>query len=241
MKSTYKVHFSTYLFYLFLILSGYFNYLLIYLIIIFFHELGHFLMIKLNKLHIEEFVLYPFGGIIKTDINYNISSNLYFGISISGILMQLFLFLFIKDNGSYNYTIFYNLNWSIIIFNLLPIIPSDGSKILSSLLERFLPYKCVLYISHFLSIITLFILFLYSKNIFLFIVLYYLNINSFFIIKYIYNKFLLERYLYQYVYFKEKYVENENSFYKCRKNMIKYGSNYIEEKRYLSHKFEQFY
>lgn len=241
MKNIFKIHFSSYFLYILLILSGYINYLTYYLIIIFFHELGHIIMIKLLKYKIEKIEIYPFGGIIRTNINYNINSNKLFLISISGILMQLLLFLIIPDTNSNNYEIFKLLNYSLIIFNLLPIKPSDGSKVLESFLERIINYRLTQVISIILSIIFLFSLFIFTKNIIIFVILYILNMQIILKFKYLINKFKLERYLYPQKYKKNSYVNSENNIYKCRNNHIKWYNNYIEESDYFQRKFGQYY
>ena len=239
MKNICRVHTSTLIFYIILILSGYINYLLIYLTIIITHELGHIIMIKLLKLKINSLTIYPFGGVITTNINYNINSNKLFLVSIAGITMQLVLFLLFKDIE--NYEIFKTLNLSIIIFNLITIIPSDGSKIATSFLERFISYRSTLIITNIISILSLVIVFLISKNLLFFVVLYYLNIKTISSFKYIINKFKLERYLYKKKYKKNIYIEDEKHMKKCRNNYIKYDNIYVEEDAYLNHKFTKIY
>lgn len=239
MKSFCKIHFTTYIFYLILIFSGYINYLFYYLIIIIAHELGHVVTIKLLHLNITSFTIYPFGGVINTNINYNINSNKLFLISISGIFFQSILFLILKSID--NYEVFKTLNISIIVFNLLPIIPSDGSKIFISFVERFISYKNTIIISNILSIIFLFIVFILSKNIFLFVLLYFINMKTIMLFHYIINKFKLERYLHSYKYKKDIFIDNENAMKKCRNNHIKYGNIYVEEGRYFENKFGKMY
>lgn len=237
MKTSYKISIFTYLFYLLLILSGYINYLIIYLIIMFFHEMGHFIMIKIFRLHIDSIHIYPFGGTIKTNINYNLPSTKLFLISIAGIVMQILLLLVCPKAPSYNYQIFRELNLSIIVFNLLPIIPSDGSKILTSIIETTIKYRYTLIIVNIISFACLFILFIISKNIFIFTILYYMNIHNIMYFKYIFHKFKLERYLYPPNYYHKKYINSENNLYKCRKNYIKCDSIYLEEGEYFTKKF----
>ena len=60
----------------------------------------------------------------KIDNIYNSSFINNFLISIMGAVFQCILFIFFKDS------FFIKINFSIMIFNLLPIIPLDGSKIL---------------------------------------------------------------------------------------------------------------
>jgi hypothetical protein len=86
---------------------------------------------------------------------------------------------------------------------MLPIIPLDGSNFVKSLLNKYFSFKnsYIIYIiiSIISTIIYLFINYKYSLNnymiIFLFIYKTYQYIKDF---KYIYNRFLLERYLNEY-------------------------------------------
>ena len=137
--------------------------------------------------------------------------------------------IIIPSSSSYNYIIFNKINISLIIFNLIPINPLDGYKIFISIVERFLKYKYVIYLSYIISFIFIFILFFYSKNIIIFVFLYILNVKNVLYINYLYNKFLLERHLYSYVYKKDKYVSDLFNIYKNRNNYIKKGHEYIEE------------
>ena len=204
----------------------------------FMHEIGHIIVIKVLGYKINSIKILPTGGIIDTNINLNIKSNHLFLISIAGILMQILLLKIIPYSNSYSYQIFYKLNISLIIFNLLPINPLDGYKIILSLMERFIKYKKVIKISYIISFITIFLFFFYTKNIYIFIFLYFLNIKSILYIDYLYNKFLLERHLYSYVYKKDKYVKNIFNIYKCKNNYIKNNNIYIEEYKALDAYFK---
>ncbi len=228
----------TYIFYLILILSGYINYLVIYLFIMFFHELGHIVAIKLLKMKIQEIVILPCGGIIKTDILININSLKQLLISISGILFQLLLFLIIKDNGSYLYSIFYKLNLSIMLFNMIPLYPLDGYKILLSIMEYFYKYRVIIYISYIFSVVSLFLLLWSTKNIFIFVFLYILNIKYILNHKYYYNKFILERYIYGINYKRVKYVSSINDFFKCFNNSMIKNGNIVLEREILENMYK---
>ena len=122
----------------------------------------------------------------------------------------------------------------IILFNLLPIIPLDGSKILESILELFIPYKIVLYFEVFISLIFVSVLFFKSflslDLIIITIFLLYKTYEYLFNINYIYYKFRLERYLNRINYKKIKYIKNINFLYKNRLNFI---NNLIEYKFFL--------
>lgn len=241
MRISFKVNLAFYIYAVILILSGYINYLVIYLFILITHELGHIITIKLLKYKIESITLLPCGGIITTNINLNIKSFHLFLISISGIVMQLLLLIFVKDNGSYNYDIFYKLNISLIIFNLLPIIPNDGYKILLSINENIFKYRITQILSIIISFISLFILFYITKNIIIFVTLYIFNIKNILEYKYIINKFLLERHLYKTPYKRSKYIKSVKDIYKCRKNYIKYDKIVLEEEILLDKYFMSSY
>ena len=55
-----------------------------------------------------------------------------------------------------------------------------------------------------------------------------------------YNKFLLERYLNNYFFKKEKIISNENNFYRTKKNIIKCNNQLFSEKEYLKKKYNNF-
>ena len=239
MKITFNISFLIYS--IILILSGYINYLIIYLLIMFVHELGHIIVIKLLKYKINKIIILPFGGIIETNINLNIKSTHLFLISISGILMQLLLFLIIKNNYTYTYQIFYNLNLSLIIYNLLPIIPNDGSKILLSINESIFKYRITNIISIIISFIFIYIFYIKTQNTVIFIVLFIINIKNILNYKYIYNKFLLERYLYKHKYKTNKYIKNIKDIYKCSNNYIIYDKIIHEEEIVLEKLFMSTY
>ena len=119
-----KVNYLTLYFLLILFLCGYIKNALIIFGIVIFHELGHILISIILGYKIKSVELFPFGGITKIDNIYNSSFINNFLISIMGAVFQCILFIFFKDS------FFIKINYSIMLFNLLPIIPLDGSKIL---------------------------------------------------------------------------------------------------------------
>ena len=187
-------------------------------------------MMKLFNIKIISIEILLFGSIINTNIKYNLNSNKELLISISGIMMQLILYIIFNLLYKYNlinlitYNIFLNYNRIIILFNILPIIPLDGSKLLISFLERFFSFKISLIILNVISIITI-IIFIFNNDINLNLIL----ISSFLLLKtyinifnhhFIYYKFLLERYLYKNNYHKIKMIDSINKLYKNKYNFI---------------------
>ena len=172
MKNIFNINIFTYIVGIILIFSGFINYVYIYILVMFTHELGHIIMIKLMGYKINRITIYPTCFIIKTNIDYNINSNKLFIISISGILFQLILYLINND-------ILFLINTNVILINLIPIYPLDGYKIVLSIVERFLNYKYTLNILFVISYISLILVFIISKSIILVLFLYYLNIKLF--------------------------------------------------------------
>lgn len=200
-----KINFLTIYFLLLLFLCGYLKVGLIIFFIVIFHELGHILFIKLFNYKIVSINIYPFGGITKINKDINTPVNKELIIAAAGVIFQLLLFIIIiiLPISNYNKSLFYKYNLSILIFNLLPIIPLDGSIILNSLLNKIFSYKLSYYIYLIISFITL-ILYILTN--------YWLSLNNYLIVSlfvvktyyayknynYIFNKFLLERYLNKY-------------------------------------------
>ncbi len=208
-----KVNFLTLYFLLLLFLCGYLKLGIIVFIIVVFHEMGHILFIKLFKYKIINVTLYPFGGITKVDKDINTPLNKELLIACGGIIFQLILFIIIYfvPINVITKELLYKYNMSILLFNMLPIIPLDGSIIINSLLNKIFSYKVSYYLYIIISIIfSIFYLlfnYWYSLNnyliVSLFIIKTYYAIKNY---KYLKTRFLLERYLNKYEY---KYISTK--------------------------------
>ena len=58
-------------------------------------------------------------------------------------------------------------------------------------------------------------------------------------LKYIYNKFLLERYIYNITYPKTIIINNKDKMYKNKTHIFKINNKYIKEKKYLTKYFSK--
>ena len=133
-------------------------------------------------------------------------------------------------------------HFGILLFNLLPIYPLDGGKILKIILDLFIPYKKSLLISIYLSYFLVLIIFFNIKELKINIII---TISLLIIlitkekrkINYIYNRFVLERYLNNYRFKKSEIVDSINNFYRNKKHLIKDNGNYYFEKDYLKKKY----
>ena len=234
MKNLFKINIFTYLLLILSFLSGYYKEISIILLILIVHELGHFFLMKLYNIKVNEIIIYPYGGMIKSNILINTNSIKLLLISLGGIIAQLMLFIII--NILFNIGIINNNIYN--IFNILPIYPLDGYKILNSILELFLSFKNSLIISLIINILTLilFIVYLYLFKINNYIIILFL-LTSFFKylkeIKYIFNKFYIERIIYEIEYKGLISVKKISDLHKNKFNYI----NGLKENEYISSKY----
>lgn len=207
------------------------------------HELGHVLLAYLEKVEIKSIYLYPLGGISKLNIPLNISPLKEIIILIAGPLFQfLAYFILLRLMPTYKEVI-KEYHFNILLFNLLPIYPLDGGKLLKILLELFLPfqisYKVTIYIGYIVTLIIF--LSIKSKKINAFLLLLFLIV----IItkeknkkEILYEKFLLERYLNNFHFLKSKIINNEKRFYRNSRHLIKENEKYYLEREYLEKKYQ---
>ncbi len=145
-----------------------------------------------------------------------------------------------------HYTSFITMyHYGILIFNLLPIYPLDGGKLLNLLLATKLPYKSSLILTIRISYLVTLIYFLINlSNLKLNVLL----ITTFLTLKIkdkerkinvSYEKFLLERYLNNYSFKESKLINDKNKFYKNRRHLIKENDDYYLEKEYLAKKYKK--
>ena len=231
MKNIFKINIFTYIFLILSMLSGYGREMLIVYFILIVHELGHYILFKYYNINVNKITLYPYGGMIDNNMLINTNSKKVLIISLGGIFIQIVLYLIIYllfkiGFIEYNfYKMFFKYNLYIILFNLIPIYPLDGFKILNSFFELVLSFKLSLKISiifNFIFII-LFFLYLYIFNVNNYVIVIFLLcnlINYIKSIKYIINKFYLERMIYD---IKYDGLISVN----CKDNMYKNKYNYI--------------
>ena len=251
MKSTinkFKIHEWTYVFFFLAFCMGLFQRVLILFIILFIHELGHLFFIKICGYSLVELVIYPFGGICKVShrINDSILKDLL--ISLGGIFAQLVLEFFLFRSSFYSKDLFLFYNQIILCFNLLPIIPLDGSVFFHHFLEFFFSFEISLTIYERISLLFLILFFLYNvifevHNYFMCLVLlvqFHLYMKN---KKHYGNRFYLERYLEDFPFSKIKNEKGRN-YRLLRKNTIHFfyeDNKYYSEKEILKNHFDKMY
>lgn len=236
------IHFLYYLVALLSITTGLFKDFVVFSLLIIIHELGHIIMALYYRWSIDKIILLPFGGltIFKEHLNKPIFEE--FMILIMGPMMQcLFYFLAMLIRPSY---MLMNYHYTILLFNLLPIIPLDGSKLINLLCNTFLSFKRSHLITIYLSLLVVIGVILYNINNFIllliFIFLIFKVISEYQNHSYIFNKFLFERYLYKFNFKKVKIIKNTN-LKKMQRDYIhffKVGKKLIKEDEILEQKFD---
>lgn len=234
-----KIHIFFYILTFVSILTGHFKDFILFTSIILFHELGHIISGIHYKWDIDKIVILPNGAITIFNTSINKPFKEEFIVSIMGFVFQFIFYFFLKK---FNITNLFAINYGILLFNLLPIYPLDGSKILNSILNLFFPYKLSNLISIILSIIFLIPL-LFFKNLVIYLVIIFLSIKVFNEIKLrkiTFIKFLLERKNKNFKFKKIKTIKglNINKMFKYYKNIFYSNKMYYTEGDILKKKFD---
>lgn len=207
MKNIIKIDNSLYVLLLIGMLSGYIKDIVMLFSIVLIHELGHVIFFRLFNIEIERIVIYVTGGICYVNKKINTRILYDFIINIAGIIMQVILFVIVYllwKNGyviDSTYNMFKVYNISIILFNLLPIIPLDGSKLFFNICSNYFSFIVSYRLMIIISIISLilFVIFNVVMGINGMVISIFLLIQLFIVIKeykYVKGKFYLERMLY---------------------------------------------
>lgn len=223
-----RVDISTYVIVLLSFLAGYFEYTFLTIIIIIVHEMGHFLTGYFLKLKVKEISLFMFGGvtIFDEDLNLNIFKELL--VVVMGPVVQMLFYMLVY----YFYTKGFvsvstmkkvsTINLILLEFNLLPILPLDGAKILNNILDLILSYDLAHKVSLAVSFLALPLVFLFDNKLIIILVVISLLVRLFEEInwhKFRINKLLLERKLKG---IKFKKVREFESLTKVKRNVTYY-------------------
>lgn len=248
-----EFHYSFLIVALGLVITGHFANLFIFTSLIIVHEFGHVFMAVILGYKINKVIIYPYGGLTRLDCMINSSIYKDLLVAISGIVIQTIYFFIIHmlyADGiirEYIYNLFWIYHNSMLIFNLLPIIPLDGFRILNLILSKIFNFNLSNNLSVFVSLVSIIIILygdFFDKNYSFILVLGILmkNIYKFYHdISYIYNRFLLERYLYNINYKSKKIINNENKMYKNKNHLLVKSGRIITERDFLNNFFYKKY
>lgn len=227
------------------VLTGYYLNLIVFTSLILVHEMGHYLVAVMNRFYVTKIIIYPYGGMTKIEdmLNRDIHEELL--VAMAGIIFQYAFYLimvvcyykgWIRDYTMNLYTLYNN---QMIFFNLLPIYPLDGAKILNLLLSKYLYYNLANMITIGISIFVIVIMVGFNiyrcnySNLMIMILLFTYLYQFYQKRKYLYQRFLLERYLYSVSYPRIEIIDSFRKFYKNRSHLIYQNHHYMKEKEFL--------
>lgn len=190
------------------VLTGHFIDLSLFLMIVVIHELGHAVAASYLSWRVKRISLLPFGGVAELDEHGNrpikeeaivILAGPLQHIWMMGLTFLLFQFSLISPEL---YQKFIEFNIMVLIFNLLPIWPLDGGKLMYlwlSLREAFpvAHRKTMVLSSVSLLLFTLTVIVIQPFNLNLWVIIAFLAFSLYFEWKqsrYVFVRFLLERY-----------------------------------------------
>ncbi len=222
------------------IITGYFYNYVIFFSLILIHELGHVLVAYIFKWNIKSIKILPFGGVVIFNELINKPLKEEFLIIIAGPIFQLLasfaIYYITKDTLVFTYS---NL---LFMFNLLPIYPLDGSRVLNIVFNVLMPFKLSFKLSIYISYLIIMMFIFIDFNLFIILTLLsllYTLIKEHRNIKNIFNKFLFERYLYKFNFKKTKIINNkEFDMKRDYKHLFLIENKYVTEKEILRKKFD---
>jgi stage IV sporulation protein FB len=140
------------------VMTGYFIEMVTLFGIVFIHELGHVAAAKHFGWRIKEVKLLPFGGVAVVEELASVPVKEELIVTMAGPLQNLWMILVAyplvllgvlpAEWGMY----FIEANLLIALFNLLPVLPLDGGKVLLALLSSMLPYQRAVRMAAMISI-----------------------------------------------------------------------------------------
>ncbi|MFC4099987.1 site-2 protease family protein [Paenibacillus xanthanilyticus] len=139
--------------------TGYFTELLTLFALVFVHELGHVAVAKGFGWTVREVKLLPFGGVAEVEDGSGVPAKEEAIVAIAGPLQNVWMAAAAWGLGQ---TGLWSEEWSqyvisanaiIALFNLLPILPLDGGKLMNALLSRTTTYHRTLRIGARVSLV----------------------------------------------------------------------------------------
>lgn len=135
-----KVHYSFVIYIFILFFLGLLNYFLVFFISILIHEITHAVIGMFYGLKIKNIGISMGGVSIEFD-NFNLNYIKKIVIYATGPVMNLFLSLVTYCIFKERYIFFVLTNLALAIFNLIPLYPLDGGKIIYEIVNKFFYLK----------------------------------------------------------------------------------------------------
>ncbi|GAA0456885.1 site-2 protease family protein [Alkalibacillus silvisoli] len=124
---------------------GMFIELLCLTIIVLIHELGHYLAAKSFGWNVSKIVIWPFGGVMETEDYFNRPNKEEFIVTIAGPIQHIWLYgviylLSVIGLNESVVSLLYFINTTILVFNLIPILPLDGGRFIFIAMNKLMAF-----------------------------------------------------------------------------------------------------
>lgn len=238
------VHPIVYLLFLIAFLTGMFVEIVVIFSLVLIHELGHYVAARIFGWRIRSLKLWFFGGVMETDEHSTRPLHEELIVTIAGPVQHVWIYgvlIFIGDIlfSDAFVDLILTYNGLILLFNMLPIFPLDGGKIIHFVAQLFLPFQQAhfwILLSSLMSIIVISVLYViyYGYNLSLLCLLSILIVEIFTEWQrraYIYLRFLLKRAVNKY-----RYSKTETIIYSSVKQL--HGS-FRKMYRFRNHLFKK--
>ena len=172
---------------------------------------------------------YPFGGVSKFQMDFNLSIKKELCILLAGPCFQMMGYLILQSfpMTDSHFLLLKSIHYSLLCFNLLPIYPLDGGRLF------------LLFFQSFHSFYHSFCIVFYASFLFIFLMLFYILFKEREKLGFYFDKFLLERYLKNYQFSKGIIVQSTKQFRRNRRHLIYQNKRYYEEREFLRNYFEK--
>ncbi len=179
------IHFLTFVYIVFSIIGGYFDLYFYSLLIVIIHEMCHLLMAYYFNFKIEKVEILPFGAYLSLKDFYFHSILEELCVVLAGLASHLFLYVFISHFCYVNKQYLLMINSYVFYFNLIPVYPMDGHRIVCLLLQFLLDLKSAMQLSLKISVFSLVVLGVCYLKMNTLVILCYLLVQQFVFAKYI--------------------------------------------------------
>ncbi len=189
------------------IMTGHFWEVVTVFFIVLVHELGHAAAALFFKWRVTEIVLLPFGGVAKVEEFGNKTLKEELIVTLAGPFQHLWLpllsWILVMTNfwNEANHIMFMEKNVMILLFNLIPVWPLDGGKVLHIIFSKLWPFKVAYRRTMMASLVLMAILMIimYTFHMFTLNFMLIMTFIGFVILKewrqmnYVFMRFLLDR------------------------------------------------
>jgi stage IV sporulation protein FB len=140
-------------------MTGYLLEMLTLFGIVFIHEMGHVVAAKSFGWSVREVQLLPFGGVAVVDELSTVPTYEELVVALAGPMQHAWMIVFaiimkaVNPTSSEWWDYFIEINLMIGLFNLLPVLPLDGGRVLQCLFGYILPFHRSIWVTAWLSLV----------------------------------------------------------------------------------------